>query len=323
MGLFRLSPAVRRAGIGQPLQHALPLDPFVNRVAGVLPGLSGAGFAQPPLLQPGQHQHLAHSPAQNLRRQRVPIQRAMDHEARQIHAAFSSRPADPFPLRIGRHHGTLAAPAGILPHGRHPSERACVSCDTANFHREDGFIQSPRKILMIIRLVSLIGYVQSPSIASSGLYRCSRPASTPEPRVQLLSDTRSNTVLFEPAPSVLDRNTKPLYYNYDTGGTCNPTSASVHRESESKGENLKVSTENQNLKVNTFATCPIFRGHLTLPASSRDRRGDPAVSCRGRARPPLQARRCRRRENRRRRRCRSARSRSRCSARPCSPNRRR
>ena len=45
-------PAVRRAGIGQPLQHALPVDPFVHRVAGVLPSLSGAGIAQPPLLQP-------------------------------------------------------------------------------------------------------------------------------------------------------------------------------------------------------------------------------------------------------------------------------
>ena len=87
-------------------------------------------------------------------------------------------PADPFPLRIGRHHGTLAPPAGILPHGRHPSEKACVSCDTADLHMESRITPSPRKLLMIIRLVSLIGYVQSPSIVSSGSYRCSSPAST-------------------------------------------------------------------------------------------------------------------------------------------------
>ena len=66
----------------------------------------------------------------------IPIQRAMDHEARQVHAALRSRPADPFPLRIGRHHGTLAPPAGILLHGRHPSENACVNYDTLDPFRE-------------------------------------------------------------------------------------------------------------------------------------------------------------------------------------------
>ena len=71
----------------------------------------------------------------------------MDHEARQVHAALRSRPADPFPLRIGRHHGTLAPPAGILPYGRHPSKKDCISCYTTDPFRAFMLTELPRKSL--------------------------------------------------------------------------------------------------------------------------------------------------------------------------------
>ena len=111
----------RRAGRYHGCCSASSFDPPELKRTNTLPRRSASNRCA--------EQH-AHRPAQNLRRQSVPIQRAMDHEARQIHAARRGRPADPFPLRIGRHHGALAAPAGILPHRRHPPERASRGCDT-------------------------------------------------------------------------------------------------------------------------------------------------------------------------------------------------
>ena len=139
------------------------------------------------LLQLGQHQHLAHQhlahrPTQNLRGQRVPVQRTMDHKARQIHAARRSRDrvsADPFPLRIGRHHGALAAPAGILPHRRHPPDRACSSDDTQDTDYGIRLTKIPTKLLMRKRIASFLWCAQNPSTAVFGSYTRSYEDSFP------------------------------------------------------------------------------------------------------------------------------------------------
>ena len=103
-------------------------------------------------------------------------------------------------------------------------------------------MQTPKKLLIPSRLVSLMRYVQSPFIATSPFYRCSFPASIPDPQMQLLHNIQSTSMSFPPVPFVLDTIPNPLYHNPYPGGPRNPTSASIHHKQPLKLANLHTTT---------------------------------------------------------------------------------
>ena len=112
---------------------------------------------------------------------------------------------------------------GILLHGRHPSERACIHCDTSDQFRvlsiknaQENPHDHTANIIYSLRIDTV-----SPQYE---LYRCSVQLPHSHSRIQLASDTLAKFMSFEPAPLVFDRIPKSLYYNPLTGETCNTSS---------------------------------------------------------------------------------------------------
>ena len=94
-------------------------------------------------------------------------------------------------------------------------------------------------------LVSLIRYVQTPSTPKSkSLQYPNQPPPPTIPECNSSVTHQSNSMSLQPAPILLDIDTNPLSYNPLTGGTFNPTPASIHH--------------NRNKNLHTLATCPIF-----------------------------------------------------------------
>ena len=112
-----------------------------------------------------------HRAAQHLRRQRIRHQRAVDHEARPLHAARRRRPADPLPLRVGRHHRALAA--FVVPaHRRSPK---AVQIDNTRDLALGRLMRKGSKIFQTTANLLCRSCVGSPS-ASPGPVRHSRYA---------------------------------------------------------------------------------------------------------------------------------------------------
>ena len=160
-------------------------------------------------LQPGQHQHLAHRPAQNLRPQRVPVQRAMDHEARSMPLAAAARPIRCHSASVSspRAGGVRWHPPSSPPSARKGLQRLRHSGSWIRKLIHEYAYDSSHDRDMSYRFYVAHGFepprqLDQTDVTSLIPYR--------HPQMQLFSDTRSTSVLFDPAQSALDKNPKSL-----------------------------------------------------------------------------------------------------------------